>query len=130
MLVIGHRGASVAAAENTVQAFVLADAMGADGVELDVRLAPDGRLLVKHDPLPADLDDLEGYPELREVLAVCGEMLVNVEIKNSADELGRDAVRTMSRNRPGHRNGIFSDGSNCRSHRPDRFGRSHCCASG
>lgn len=95
MLVIGHRGASVAAAENTVQAFVLADAMGADGVELDVRLAPDGRLLVKHDPLPADLDDLEGYPELREVLAVCGEMLVNVEIKNSAGELDRDAVEAV-----------------------------------
>ncbi|MBT7428429.1 MAG: glycerophosphodiester phosphodiesterase, partial [Ilumatobacter sp.] len=70
MLVIGHRGASVAAAENTVQAFVLADAMGADGVELDVRLAPDGRLLVKHDPLPTASGDLAGYPELREVLAV------------------------------------------------------------
>ena len=88
MLVIGHRGASVAAAENTVQAFVLADAMGADGVEMDVRLAPDGRLLVKHDPLPTELGDLAGYPELSDVLAACGDMLVNVEIKNSADEPG------------------------------------------
>ena len=67
-----------------MQAFVLADAMGADGVELDVRLAPDGRLLVKHDPLPTASGDLAGYPELREVLAVCGE------IKNSADEPGHD----------------------------------------
>ncbi len=90
MLVIGHRGASVAAAENTVQAFVLADAMGADGVELDVRRAPDGRLIVKHDPLPTDLVDLDGYPELGTVLAACGAMLVNVEIKNSADEAGYD----------------------------------------
>lgn len=90
MLVIGHRGASVAAAENTVQAFVLADAMGADGVEMDVRLAPDGRLLVKHDPLPTELGDLAGYPELSDVLAACGDMLVNVEIKNSADEPGHD----------------------------------------
>ena len=90
MLVIGHRGASVAAAENTVQAFVLADAMGADGVELDVRLAPDGRLIVKHDPLPIEPGALEGYPELREILAACGDMLVNVEIKNSADEPGHD----------------------------------------
>ena len=90
MLVIGHRGASVAAAENTVQAFVLADAMGADGVEMDVRLAPDGRLLVKHDPLSTELSDLAGYPELSDVLAACGDMLVNVEIKNSADEPGHD----------------------------------------
>jgi len=90
MLVIGHRGASVAAAENTVQAFVLADAMGADGVELDVRLAPDGRLLVKHDPLPIDADRLAEYPDLSTVLAACGDMLVNVEIKNSVGERGHD----------------------------------------
>jgi glycerophosphoryl diester phosphodiesterase len=90
MLVIGHRGASVAAAENTVQAFVLADAMGADGVELDVRLASDGRLIVKHDPLPPEQGALDGYPELRDVLAACGDMLVNVEIKNSAVEPRHD----------------------------------------
>jgi glycerophosphoryl diester phosphodiesterase len=90
MLVIGHRGASVAAAENTVQAFVLADAMGADGVELDVRLAPDARLIIKHDPLPAEPGALDCYPELHEVLAACGDMLVNVEIKNSANEPGHD----------------------------------------
>jgi glycerophosphoryl diester phosphodiesterase len=90
MLIIGHRGASVAAAENTVQAFVLADAMGADGVELDVRRAPDGRLIVKHDPLPTESGALDGYPELSEVLSACGNMLVNVEIKNSADEPGHD----------------------------------------
>ncbi len=90
MLVIGHRGASVAAAENSVQAFVLADAMGADGVELDVRLAPDGRLIVKHDPLPTEPGALDGYPELSGVLAACGEMLINVEIKNSATEPAYD----------------------------------------
>ncbi len=90
MLVIGHRGASVAAAENTVQAFVLADAMGADGVELDVRLAPDGRLIVKHDPLPTDEALLDGYPQLDEVLGACRNMLVNVEIKNSVGDPDHD----------------------------------------
>lgn len=90
MLVIAHRGASVAAAENTVPAFVLAAEMGADGVELDVRLASDSRLIVKHDPLPADPGALDDYPELSEVLAACGNMLVNVEIKNSPDEPGHD----------------------------------------
>jgi glycerophosphoryl diester phosphodiesterase len=92
MLVIGHRGASVAAAENTVQAFVLADAMGADGVELDVRLAPDGRLIVKHDPLPADPALLGAYPQLDQVLAACRNMLVNVEIKNSLGDPDHDAT--------------------------------------
>ncbi len=90
MLVIGHRGASVAAAENTVQAFVLADAMGADGVELDVRRAPDGRLIVKHDPLPTD-STLDEYPELGEVLEACRNMLVNVEIKNSIGDPDHDS---------------------------------------
>jgi glycerophosphoryl diester phosphodiesterase len=92
MLVIGHRGASAAAAENSVQAFVLADAMGADGVELDVRLAPDGRLMVKHDPLPADPALLDAYPQLDEVLGGCRNMLVNVEIKNSAGDPEHDAT--------------------------------------
>lgn len=92
MLVIGHRGASAAAKENSVQAFVLADAMGADGVELDVRRSPDGRLLIHHDPLPDDLGDplFDELAVLSEVLAACGDMLVNIEIKNSDDEAGYD----------------------------------------
>jgi glycerophosphoryl diester phosphodiesterase len=92
MLVIGHRGASVAARENSVQAFQLADAMGADGVELDVRRSVDGRLLIHHDPLPADLRDplYDELAMLPAVLSACGEMLVNVEIKNSDDEPGYD----------------------------------------
>ncbi|NND75829.1 MAG: glycerophosphodiester phosphodiesterase [Ilumatobacter sp.] len=90
MLVIGHRGASVAAHENTVAAFRLADEMGADGVELDVRLAPDHRLLVKHDALPRDAAALDVLPTLDAVLEACGEMLVNVEIKNTAGEPDHD----------------------------------------
>ena len=86
MLVLAHRGASAAAPENTPEAFALADRMGADGVELDVRRAPDGRLLVAHDPLPGSLVDIDalGAATLAEVLDACGDrMLVNVEIKNS-----------------------------------------------
>lgn len=48
-LVIGHRGASAALPENTVAAFALAAEQGADGVELDVRLAADGNVVVIHD---------------------------------------------------------------------------------
>ena len=86
MLVLSHRGASSAAPENTPDAFALADRMGADGVELDVRRAPDGRLLVAHDPLPGTLAEIDalGAATFADVLDACGDrMLVNVEIKNS-----------------------------------------------
>jgi glycerophosphoryl diester phosphodiesterase len=48
-LVIGHRGASAHAPENTLTAFELALAHGADGLEFDVRLARDGVPVVIHD---------------------------------------------------------------------------------
>jgi glycerophosphoryl diester phosphodiesterase len=47
--VLGHRGARHAAPENTQRAFELALAEGADGIELDVRLDRDGRVIVLHD---------------------------------------------------------------------------------
>lgn len=47
--ILGHRGASHYAPENTLPAFELALEQGADGVELDVHLSKDGRLIVMHD---------------------------------------------------------------------------------
>ena len=47
--IIGHRGASVVAPENTMAAFREAIAVGADGIEFDVRLASDGVPVVIHD---------------------------------------------------------------------------------
>jgi glycerophosphoryl diester phosphodiesterase len=48
-LVIGHRGASAFAPENTIAAFERALSDGADGIEFDVRLARDGVPVVIHD---------------------------------------------------------------------------------
>jgi glycerophosphoryl diester phosphodiesterase len=48
--VLGHRGARHAAPENTLAAFELSRTEGADGIELDVRLDGDGRVIVLHDP--------------------------------------------------------------------------------
>lgn len=48
-LIIGHRGASAVAPENTLAAFAQAMADGADGIEFDVRLARDGVPVVIHD---------------------------------------------------------------------------------
>lgn len=91
-LVIGHRGAPLVAGENTVASFRAARALGADGVELDVRRTADGALAVVHDAHLADgravvdtvrADLPAGVPELADVLDACaGLALVNVEIKN------------------------------------------------
>ena len=48
-LIIGHRGASAVAPENTLSSFARALADGAVGIELDVRLARDGVPIVIHD---------------------------------------------------------------------------------
>lgn len=48
-LIIGHRGASAHAPENTLRAFARAFEAGADGIEFDVRLACDRVPVVIHD---------------------------------------------------------------------------------
>lgn len=50
MDIVAHRGASADAPENTLSAFRLAWEQGADGVECDVFLSLDGRIMVHHDP--------------------------------------------------------------------------------
>jgi glycerophosphoryl diester phosphodiesterase len=49
-LILGHRGASAIAPENTLAAFSQAISDGADGIEFDVRLSSDGVPVVIHDP--------------------------------------------------------------------------------
>jgi len=48
--VVAHRGGSLAAPENTIEAMELAVSRGADALELDVRLSADGEVVVMHDP--------------------------------------------------------------------------------
>src|SRR5919107_4851658 len=47
---LAHRGASQMAPENTMEAFRLGIEAGAGGLELDVHLTRDGRVVVIHDP--------------------------------------------------------------------------------
>jgi glycerophosphoryl diester phosphodiesterase len=49
VLIVGHRGASAIAPENTLASFRAAVREGANAVELDVRLTADGRVVVLHD---------------------------------------------------------------------------------
>jgi len=61
MLVIGHRGASGYAPENTLAAFDRALDLGADGVETDVRLTRDGVLVLLHDDTVDRTTDGRGH---------------------------------------------------------------------
>jgi len=52
-LIVGHRGASRDAPENTLASFLLAFAQGADGIEADFRLSRDGQVVCIHDATTA-----------------------------------------------------------------------------
>ncbi|MGC3997567.1 MAG: glycerophosphodiester phosphodiesterase [Anaeromyxobacter sp.] len=114
-LVLGHRGASGEAPENTLAAFRLALAQGADGVELDVWRCATGEVVVIHDedarrtagapmsvpgsPLAAlrtlDVGAWKGaawrgerIPLLAEVLEALPGAVVNVELKSRGRDPG------------------------------------------
>ena len=89
-LVVAHRGASAHYPENTLAAFAGAVTLGADAIELDVRGSADGALTVLHDLHLADGRALADVATtdlpvdvcgLAAALEVCGDLLVNVEIK-------------------------------------------------
>lgn len=76
MLVLGHRGAASAdAPENTLAAVDRALRLGADGVEVDLRLTADGVPVCQHDPLGrVRLAELPvSVPTLAEVLDLVGD---------------------------------------------------------
>jgi glycerophosphoryl diester phosphodiesterase len=103
--VVAHRGCTEGFTENTLEAFAEAKRLGADGVELDVRLTADGALAVHHDPVIAGLGPLAGLtvpqlpghvPLLVAALAACEGMVVNVEIKHDPSQPGHDPGETVA----------------------------------
>src|SRR5262249_3557646 len=49
MLILGHRGYHATVPENTLEAFAQALALGADGIETDIRLSADELPILFHD---------------------------------------------------------------------------------
>ena len=84
-LLIGHRGAPLEALENSIASFARARDLGADGIELDVQLTADGRLVVLHDPTLERTTVCQGFVRERtlEQLRTCplknGEPLQTLE---------------------------------------------------
>jgi glycerophosphoryl diester phosphodiesterase len=91
--IIAHRGASRERPENTLPAFERAIELGADGVEFDVHLHPDGVLRVHHDP-----DPVGEPPTLDSVLALGARAGVTAycELKGPGTAPGAVAAITRS----------------------------------
>ena len=97
---LSHRGESDDAPENTMAAYQLAMDRQSDGIELDIRLTADDRVVCVHDAdlkrvagVPAviaehtlaELREIHPVPELHEVLAILrpGSM-IQIELKSTA----------------------------------------------
>lgn len=97
-VVIAHRGDTLSARENSVDAIRAARTLGADGVEIDVRMTIDGHLVLAHDPevnglLIAQTELLalrrEGEIDLLdEGLGETTGLIVNLEIKGPVQDPG------------------------------------------
>jgi glycerophosphoryl diester phosphodiesterase len=100
----GHRGRGATIHENTMAAFEVARAAGADGIEVDVRRTCDGVMIIHHDrtlsgiktPIAAvpfaqvqKTAKTSGYiiPTLEETVRFCsGRILLDVELKEAGYE--------------------------------------------
>ena len=103
--IFAHRGLHLVEPENTIASFLEAKAVGADGVELDVRRTRDGALVVHHDAeikgcgLICELDcrDLpRSVPTLSDAMIALDGLVVNVEIKNSPEEADFDGSGALA----------------------------------
>ena len=110
-LVFAHRGGSALAPENTIAAFDNGLALGADGLELDVRFSRDGAVVVHHDrtldrttelrgPIASrTADELRGaaIPALADVLARYRDVRIIIELKVNHAELAAAALDVIAR---------------------------------
>ncbi|MEP6606582.1 MAG: glycerophosphodiester phosphodiesterase [Nitrosospira sp.] len=114
MLVIAHRGVHVVVPENTLAAFEAAVALGANGIEADVRISLDGLPVLIHDRVIAsgqpvadltrrEIEQTVGHevPTLDEALEQFSGVLWNVEIKTT--NALSSVIRVLERHQAGHR---------------------------
>ncbi len=112
---IGHRGAKGYVAENTLASFQKAIDLGVDGIELDVHLSSDGKVMVIHDETvdrttlekgsvkDFTFEELEafGIPTLEAVFdLVKDQCFINIELKTyeAADKVAELIEQYVSEN--------------------------------
>lgn len=99
MEIIGHRGACGLAPENTIKSFKKAIKLGVDGIETDLQLTKDKKIVLFHDKNTKrvssknkvinkstlkELKDLKiGIPTLKEALELSNKITWHLEIKDS-----------------------------------------------
>ncbi len=119
-IVLGHRGYMGKYPENSLLAFRKAIEAGADGIELDVWLSRDGKVIVMHDETIDRTSDMKGkqkemsleelkradigmgerIPTLEEVFeALPNDALINIELKDR-DAVG-EVAKIVKENNPG-----------------------------
>jgi glycerophosphoryl diester phosphodiesterase len=82
-LICAHRGASAYYPENSREAIIAAIELGAEMIETDIRRAPDGTLVLSHQPPESS----EGLLTLAEFLELAGDrVVVDLELKESGYE--------------------------------------------
>ncbi len=114
MLVIAHRGVHVVVPENTLAAFEAAVALGANGIETDVRISFDGLPVLIHDRVIAsgqpvadltrrEIEHTVGHqvPTLDEALEQFSGVLWNVEIKTT--NALSSVIRVLEKHQADHR---------------------------
>ncbi len=93
-LIIGHRGAPRAEAENTLPSFERALIEGANALEIDLCLTADERVAVWHDRTPGDLVALVRQAGLEGLRYVPYNPNIGNEFRRPVDELTLDELRT------------------------------------
>jgi glycerophosphoryl diester phosphodiesterase len=107
--VFAHRGGAQLAPENTLDAFRNGVALGADGLELDVRISRDGEVMVHHDATLDRTTALSGalnqrsagelrraaVPPLAEVLQECPHVRVIIELKVNSVECAERTIAVI-----------------------------------
>ena len=90
-LVIGHRGAAALDRENSLAAIEAAALHGADGVEVDLLRAHDGRILLAHGPEIAP-----DAPPLEDALALAAALGLFVQLDVKRGGLAAEAARAVA----------------------------------
>lgn len=106
LVVIGHRGASGYRPENTLEAFELAFAQGADAIELDLVPTLDGNLIIRHEPALAEttnIADVAEFADRRQTMEFEGEQFHDwFSIDFTTEEIATIRARErMAEIRPG-----------------------------
>ena len=93
--IIAHRGGARESTENTIAAFLRAVRIGSDGIETDIRLTRDGRVVVYHDDRQGRVEGLSAGQDAQLISDVTYAQLTAKTLKPVGDDKGGRRVPTL-----------------------------------